>query len=1059
MPTTAEDLERRIQASGAQLAGGQAQPLSPAQREIAQQPISDEPGPIGDVVVGTVAGVRDATQNALDLTERGGRFLEKHLPLGAIKFDENGISIVNGPGGGINLPETRQPKTVAGRFAKPVAQFLTGFLPVFGAVSRLTGAAGALGTFASAEVSSVIAEQFVFDPADPRFANFIRDLNIEKPEAVEAIADYLAADPNDTEAEARFKLGLEGTGLGLLTGAPFLLFKGFQRGARARRKAAGGDEATQEALEGETRAAPPDPILVDAQGNIRPLPTRGQDARLPELAPGVNISKIDANTPVKEFIIDAAEKLKATGQLDEQTRGRLSIQALNILADELNIPIPRLLDRNPGVAANAEELIVRARTLVSSAESLQAKSALHRRGAVSDSDYMEALSKHMRIQSTFSGARAEAGRALRVLRELQSSTAADIEKVVAEFGLSRENLSDVSDMISSFRTTQQANLFTGQIAKVKKFDQFFEAWINGLLSGPKTHAVNIGSNMFNSLLNIGETQLAGVFGLISRDPDRVRLGEAGAQLYGLLRGLRKAGRLARQSFAAEAPLGGASKLDVPRIKAIQGTKGKVIRLPGRLLLAEDAFFQTFNRSGHISRIAYRQAREEGLNPAERDFWLRVREIEDNPTDKMLEAAKLRGEYLTFTNKPGAFGQTILSAARRHPVLRLIAPFIRTPANLLSFAAERNPVLAPLMRRVRNDLRGKNGAQAQQEMLARYTMSLGVGSFVMEKMLSGEMTGSGPTNPRLREEWLSKGFKPYHVKIGDEWYGFQRLEPFGFSMGVLADTFVGYAASQNENPDDWLAAMATGVAGVMQNMTSKTYLTGITEFAEFAGDPLQFGDWYARRLVSSTVPALVREIERQEDPVLREGRGFEGFDNTPFEKLKSLIGTMFESIPGYSSTLPINYDVLGRPIIPGGAHGPDFLSPIYRADVQEHALLDKALELEVNIPSAPLSIRGVRLSQRQHSDLQRVVGQEIDKNVTPFAEAITKRGEKIPKGIQRSQLERLINQVRTEAIERWTAQHPELEIEAELGKPAELLEGTKAGDRLDRLIDELDKRSE
>ncbi len=171
-----------------------------------------------------LGGVRDAVQSFLNLTHRGAEFMESIAPLGSVTIGPEGIGHIPGASP-TELPQVDQPTTLAGGLTRGISQFLTGFIPLLG-VSRATGAGGAVaqavgggtlargaGILVEAELAALAADQVVFDPQDPRLSNLIQQFpNLQNP-----ITEYLAADPNDGEATSRFKIALEGLGLGLVT--------------------------------------------------------------------------------------------------------------------------------------------------------------------------------------------------------------------------------------------------------------------------------------------------------------------------------------------------------------------------------------------------------------------------------------------------------------------------------------------------------------------------------------------------------------------------------------------------------------------------------------------------------------------------------------------------------------------------------------------------------------------------------------------------------------------------------------------------------------------------
>src|SRR3546814_12677927 len=68
---------------------------------------------------------------------------------------------------------------------------------------------------------------------------------------------------------------------------------------------------------------------------------------------------------------------------------------------------------------------------------------------------------------------------------------------------------------------------------------------------------------------------------------------------------------------------------------------------------------------------------------------RYAELRDNPTPAMIEAADKQAQYLTFQKPLGPGGRGIQQFANEVPGAKLVIPFVRTPINILKFAAERS----------------------------------------------------------------------------------------------------------------------------------------------------------------------------------------------------------------------------------------------------------------------------------------------------------------------------------------------------------------------------------
>lgn len=107
-------------------------------------------------------------------------------------------------------------KTFGGSMTEGVTQFLTGFIPIAGQVSKVgklskVGKAGKRSlNLKGAAVSGAIADATMFQAQEARLSNLIQSFpSLENP-----VTQYLASDEDDGEIEGRFKNAVEGLAIG-----------------------------------------------------------------------------------------------------------------------------------------------------------------------------------------------------------------------------------------------------------------------------------------------------------------------------------------------------------------------------------------------------------------------------------------------------------------------------------------------------------------------------------------------------------------------------------------------------------------------------------------------------------------------------------------------------------------------------------------------------------------------------------------------------------------------------------------------------------------------------
>jgi len=466
-----------------------------------------------------------------------------------------------------------------------------------------------------------------------------------------------------------------------------------------------------------------------AKSQFTPAETKG----LTDKAVNINLNYIETAEDVKNSIRQVGDIYRGT--IDDARRGVITNQQTMALADDLGMSPEKLMTRRKGQAFNAEEALASRRLLVDSAADLTNKA----KAAVGGSDeavlaFQAAMDRHAAIQQQVSGMTAEAGRALQQFKikvQEEANRGKAIQQIIEQQG-GRENISKMAEAISELDSPAKINAFVDQVTRAKGSDVFLEAWINGLLSGPQTHAVNMTSNALTALWSLPEQVTAAAIGKLHKG-DKVTFRDAAARAYGLTEGFKEGLIAGGKAFLKEEPSDLLSKIETARPKAISaeglnltGTPGKVadiagraIRIPGRALMGEDEFFKAIGYRMELNQLAARQALKEGLSG--RALANRVVEIKRNPPESLQLQALDAARYQTFTKPLGPAGQAISRVANTHPALRLIAPFIRTPTNILKFAGERTP-LALLSKNVRAEI-AKGGASRDAALAKIATVSM------------------------------------------------------------------------------------------------------------------------------------------------------------------------------------------------------------------------------------------------------------------------------------------------------------------------------------------------
>lgn len=664
-------------------------------------------------------------------------------------------------------------------------------------------------------------------------------------------------------------------------------------------------------------------------------------------AVNLNLDRYDTAGAIKGLIEATAKNIT-----DKSSRGETATHDKTLAeADRLGISEDQVLAeaRKGGKPmslpeARAYALAVR-QLIVTRAEATKhfAETAFKSGSSQDRAEAMASLYHLAALQAVGMNLSAEAGRLLNSYRILAGVTTGDrmsdavfdeerqktAEQVLEQMFGGTNNVDDILSKVALMSTQQLASPKMRKALLSRRPSVFLEIWKAGLLSGPQTHIVNMASNALTALIRAPETAAAAGIGSVKRaagamlgkewGKDRVYLREAAALMAGMTAGTITGARDAWQIIRHGEDANDAGKSETTG-KAITGENfgltgktgkavdiaGEVVRTPFRALAAEDAIFKGINRTGTLYALAYRQAIKEGA----KNVSMRARELVANPTREMLKAALEDGLYFTFNNQLGAAGQKTLDILHSTKAGRLAQfaaiPFFRTPVNILKFGVHRSP-LAPLTQKFQDDF--KAGGARRDMALARMMTGTAIMSTAFALAASGLLTGGGEPEKERKAADRIAGWRPYSIRVGDKFFEYRRLEPLGMLLGMAADLYELSDYMSREESEQWLKMAGMAFA---QNVTSKTFLSGLTNVIKAISEPQQYGDNYLGALTGSFVPAVVGQAARARDPWER--------DTDPDKNLKGLAYAWDDvkrdiqaRIPGQREKLPLRRDALGQPM--------------------------------------------------------------------------------------------------------------------------------------------------
>jgi hypothetical protein len=695
-----------------------------------------------------------------------------------------------------------------------------------------------------------------------------------------------------------------------------------------------------------------------------------------KFAGNINLDKINEPNEIKDIIRKIAKDNSSFGEARRNVvRFGSNGENLEALARSLGLSDSTLLQRKIGQAFNSEEVMA-ARILFDEAlKDAFDLSVIAKGASASQIDlvkFQQSMARVAAIQEQIAGITAEAGRALRSFREsvgpASSKNPKVRDKLIQDYLNVKggdANIKDIAQKMSMLDDPAAMAKFARDQFKPRFIDYIQEFWINALLSSPSTHFVNTLSNTLVAGLTPIEYFGASVIGAISRNPDRITFGESGARLFGSIYGALDGIRAARKAIIDGEAIDPMSKLELDRQKVIPGPIGSLIRAPGTALVAEDAFFKSIGYRQEIWGQAFRTAQKEGKGIK------RAYELMRNP-EKLDPKVHLdaidAGRYQTFTTplaegKIGTAGQSLQRVIQKIPSLRFIVPFVRTPVNIVRYAFERFPGTAMFTTAYKKAIK-QGGRQAD---LARSKLAIGsaVAAGVYYYAGAGLITGRGPSDSRQRSVMLETGWQPYSIKIGDKYYSYNRFEPIGILFGLTADiSDIGKYVERGLTEDEELEIgqlTAMVAASFSENITNKTFLTGLSDAIEMLNDPDRYGEITIRKFLASFVPTALYYERKADDPIIRDARSFGDSFVNRFPEVFSELGART------SKDLPARRNVFGEIKTYKDTLGGKW-SPVNVSPIKNDVAFNEFVKLGYVPPLPKRQIGDVKLTPEQYEQL-------------------------------------------------------------------------------------------
>jgi hypothetical protein len=428
-------------------------------------------------------------------------------------------------------------------------------------------------------------------------------------------------------------------------------------------------------------------------------------------------------------------------------------------------------------------------------------------------------------------------------------------------------------------------------------ENLLKGMYQSMLSGPITHIRNTVGNTYATIERPFSVALNGFM-----TGDEAKKKAAIAGFHAVRSSMGDAWAVARQSFLTGEPLHINRKFvldDAELMATIETMKraanspseqlaigfleaqyrflnNPMMSLPSRLLMASDDFFKQLSARQRLASEAMYKAALDTPDPNQVDavFQKYLREYSkkmDPKTGEILDPELLEyADISTFQGDPGSFLNKLTVALEEVPLARIFVPFIRTPANILSYAGQHTPGLNRALSSYKNVMNGSDEL-LKAEMKGREAIGAMTIGAAATLALTGMMTGNGPVDKDERALW-SKTHQPLSLKVGDRWISYQTLEPLASIMATVADIVL-LARMGNQNMAEKLVGQT--IYALTAAITEKSYLAGLSGLSA-ALDPanLSSGDRVLRGMLTTANNFLPfagarRGLANALDPYMKE----------------------------------------------------------------------------------------------------------------------------------------------------------------------------------------------
>ena len=246
--------------------------------------------------------------------------------------------------------------------------------------------------------------------------------------------------------------------------------------------------------------------------------------------------------------------------------------------------------------------------------------------------------------------------------------------------------------------------------------------------------------------------------------------------------------------------------------------------------------------------------------------------------------KKQFEEITLTSELKGFSAKLDDVFNSTPLIKPFYLFARTGVNGLNFTFKNTPLLGALhkesidiLRHTGNDFtalhrygitNANDLANARNLFTGRQAVGTSVVSGISGMYMAGQLTGNGPADRQLKQNWINAGWKPNHLYIGDVGFDYTTLEPYNTIFSAIADIGDNMELMGSEWSEKRLQAAAFVVG---RGLTGKTYMSGLDQMMQIVQMKPGAMDKATANILNNSIPlaGMRNEFGKWANPHMKE----------------------------------------------------------------------------------------------------------------------------------------------------------------------------------------------